>query len=33
MQMRENPEVLKKGPLTDKDLERVQRIGKLVYGK
>lgn len=32
-QMRENLEVLEKGPLTDEELQRVQLIGKYVYGK
>jgi aryl-alcohol dehydrogenase-like predicted oxidoreductase len=32
-QMRENLEVLEKGPLAGKDLDRVQFIGKHVYGK
>ena len=32
-QMRENLAVLEKGPLTEKELERVQFIGKHVYGK
>jgi predicted aldo/keto reductase-like oxidoreductase len=32
-QMRENLEVLQKGPLAGKELDRVQFIGKHVYGK
>jgi len=32
-QMRETLAVLEKGPLTEKELERVQFIGKHVYGK
>ena len=32
-QMRENLEVLEKGPLAEKELDRVQFIGKHVYGK
>jgi aryl-alcohol dehydrogenase-like predicted oxidoreductase len=32
-QMRENLAVLEQGPLTEAEMERVRRIGKLVYGK
>lgn len=32
-QMRENLQVLGSGPITGKELERVQFIGKHVYGK
>ena len=32
-QMRENLAVLERGPLTEKELQRVQFIGKHVYGK
>ncbi len=32
-QMRENLAVLERGPLTEKELQPVQFIGKHVYGK
>jgi predicted aldo/keto reductase-like oxidoreductase len=32
-QMRENLAVLEQGPLTAEEMERVRKIGKLVYGK
>jgi aryl-alcohol dehydrogenase-like predicted oxidoreductase len=32
-QMRENLAVLEQGPLTDAEMERVKKIGRIVYGK
>ena len=32
-QMRENAALLEQGPLTVDEMERVRKIGKLVYGK